>query len=373
MGLDHRRLLPAYLLGAYTVVVAAFASLPMIETAAVKVTIPAQRLDADVTMNGVLDVTSIAASVSESQQGTSSTLSVPPTRATGSVTFSCSPACTKTIHMPAHQLVATTQGWNYQTDKAVDVVPGAAPPAVAVTSVDPGPGGNTSANTVTVIVGFGALPSPAPSTSQLHVTNPQPITGGTAATTTSIVEQSDLDAVQAELTATVNQDLGTALRAKAAGLMVLPIGPPHLDVTSDHNAGDRTPKFTITISGSLNAIAFADSSAEALLKSALQKKVPAGYALTAAPLQWTYLVVPVGGEGNATLSGTISGFVAPKLSATTLSGQLAGATVQEARARLQREAPGSQVEIHANPAGSPWLPLLPNHIDLTLIVVQPAA
>lgn len=369
MGLDHRRLLPAYLLGAYTVVVAAFASLPMIETAAVKVTIPAQRVEANVTLNGALQTAIIDASVSESQQGTSSAIPVPPTWASGSVVFFCSPACPKPVHVPSHQYVATKQGVAYETLATVDVNTGAQA-SVAVFAVEPGPAGNTLANTVTVIGGSGIVPAPAQYPAQLQVNNPQPITGGASATTTLVVQQSDLDAVQAALSAKITQDLDAALRAKAAGLTILPVGPPSLNVSSDHRAGDRAPKFTVTITASASAVAFADSSAQALLRAALQQQVPAGYQLTADPLQWTYLVEPVGG-GNARLAGTISGFVAPKLSPTTLGSQITGATPQEARARLQRDAPGSQVDIHVTPAGSPWLPIIANHITFTLIVVTP--
>jgi hypothetical protein len=369
MGLDHRRLLPAYLLGAYTVLVAAFASLPMIETAAVKVTIPAQRVEANVTLNGALDTATIDASVSESQQGTSTAIPVPPTWASGSVVFFCSPACTIKVHVPSHQYVSTKGGQAYETLATIDVNPGAQVP-VAVFSVDPGTTGNTPANSVVVIGGSGIFPSAGQYPTQFHVNNPQAITGGAGATTMQVVQQSDLDAVQTALTAKITQDLDAALRAKAAGLTILPVGPPTLNVSSDHRAGDRSPKFTVTISASVSAIAFADSSAQALLRAALQQQVPTGYQLTADPLQWTYLVQPVGG-GSARLDGTISGFVAPKLSPAALGSQITGATPQEARARLQRDAPGSQVDIHVTPAASPWLPIIADHINFTLIVVTP--
>src|ERR1700694_1750347 len=150
-------LLPAYVLSAIAVVAAALGSLVIMETATVKLVVPASKLVANVTMKGGpngqdLVTTTIHADVSESQQGTASAIPVPPTFATGQVVFACSPCGTGTQPIP-EGISVSTAGANpihYTTQGRGGIV---APPTSAPgahRAQTPGQGGNTAPKKVDV-------------------------------------------------------------------------------------------------------------------------------------------------------------------------------------------------------------------------------
>jgi len=367
MGTQAPRLVPALVLSAVAVLVAALGSLLYTETASVQISIPPHRLQADATINGGpngpdLKTQHVEASLSENQQGTASINTIAPTYASGQVTFRCERSCTSPQVVSAGQVVGTAGGTQYETQTLARVPVSGSSAAVPVRAINPGAGGNASAGTVTLIV--------KPSFPNLSVTN-TPITGGADARTEQVILQSDFDAVANALTSKVTDDLNAALKAKTPGMTFVLDGPPTLNLTSDYTVGDKTTTFRITVSGSLSAVAFSEDAARGLLRSALEKQVPAGFQLTTDPIQTTYQILRVSSRGNVTISGSAVGFVAPTVATDKLSNQIRGMSVADARRHVQRAVPGAQVEIKTTPPAIYWMPLVTKNIKLT-VVVQPA-
>ncbi len=358
-------LLPAYALSAIAVVAAVLGSLVVMETATVKLVVPASKLVANVTLKGGphgqdLVTTTIQADVRDSQQGTASTLQVAAIPAAGLVTFTCSPCSPNEMPIPFGTTVSTPAGVHY------DVAPASIAPAhtfvqVPIRALVPGKAGNTAANTVTVI------DKPIPN---VKVTNPQPIGGGTDATTNQVIQQSDLDHVQLALTAKVTQDIEAALKAQAEGLNYLTDGQPTLKVTGDHKVGDQVATFNMTIAATLSAVAFSQAQADTLLRGALNQKLPKGFQLTAEPIQTIYQVQRAS-NGDVTIKGTGTGVMVPNVTAGELKARIRGMRVDAARQQLQLLAPGTTVDISIKPS-VPWLPVLEDHINLTIVVVSTA-
>lgn len=357
-------LLPAYVLSAIAVVAAALGSLVVMETATVKLVVPASKLVANVTMKGGphgqdLVTTTIVADISDSEQGTASTVPVPATLATGQVVFTCNP-CSSTTPIPLGTTVSTSAGIHYDvasgevssTHKSV---------TVAAHAVVPGKAGNAAANTVTVI------DKPIPN---VTVTNPQQFAGGTDATTNQMIHQSDLDKVQLELTARVSQDVDAALRAQAEGLNYLTDGQPTLKVTTDHKVGDQVATFNMTIAATLSAVAFSQAQADTIMRNALDQKLPKKFQLTADPIQTVYQVQKPSANGDITIKGTGTGVIVPNVTASELKARIRGMRVDAARQQLQLLAPGTTVDITVKPS-VPWLPVLQDHINLTIVVESP--
>jgi hypothetical protein len=359
-------LLPAYVLSAIAVLAAALGSLVVMETATVKLVVPASKLVANVTMKGGphgqdLVTTTILADISDSQQGTASTIPVLATLATGQVVFTCSPCSTSPTPIPFGTTVSTTAGVHY--DVGSGEVSAAHPSlAVAAHALVSGKTGNTAANTVTVI------DKPI---ANVKVTNPQPFAGGTDATTNQVIQQADLDKVRLELTAKVSQDLDAALKAQAEGLNYLTDGQPTLTVTTDHKVGDQVATFNMTIAAKLSAIAFSQAQADLIMRNALDKSLPKKYQLTADPIQTVYQVQKPSANGDIAIKGTGTGVMVPNVTAGELKARIRGMRVDAARQQLQLLAPGTTVDISVKPS-IPWLPVLQDHINLTIVVESPA-
>jgi Baseplate J-like protein len=362
---SRQPLLPAYALSAIAAVTAILGSLVVMQTATVKLVVPASKLVANVTFKGGphgqdLVTTTIQADVSDSAQGTASTLQVAAIPATGLATFTCSPCSPNEMPIPFGTTVSTAAGVHY------DVAPASiAPPhtfvQVPIRALVPGKAGNTAANTVTVI------DKPIPN---VKVTNAQPIAGGTDATSNQVIQQSDLDHVQLALIAKVTQDIEAALKAQAAGLNYLTDGQPTLKVTSDHKVGDQVATFNMTIMATLSAVAFSQAQADTLLRGALNQKLPKGFQLTADPIQTIYQVQKTA-NGDVTIKGTGTGVIVPDVTPGELKARIRGMRVDAARQQLELLAPGTTVDISVKPS-VPWLPVLEDHINLTIVVVSTA-
>lgn len=365
---NRTQLLRAYLLSAVVVLVAVLGSLLYAETATVKLSVPPQKLVATATLSGKpsggdLKTQHIDATVVQSQVGAASTVQVAPTYAAGQVLFSCSsPKCTG-FTVEAGTLVTTSVSLGYST-QAEAVVTGTRSATVAVRATAPGASWNTAAGTVTII---NNIPG-----SELRVTNPAAITGGTDPRTTQIIQQSDFDSVREALATKVSDALDSALMAKAVQMSYIANGPPVLTVTSNHRVGDAAASFTIIMTGTLGATAFSNSDAQALIRAALDAKIPAGQQLTSDSIQITWQILQTSPNGDITVNGTALGFIAPKLSTDSLRARIRGLSPGDARKSLERAVPGSSVDIHIAPLALPWLPLVVEHITVT-VVVEPAA
>lgn len=349
----------AYLLSATVVLVAAGGSLIVTESASVKVSVPAQSVGAFATLSN-LATQRIAANITESQQGTASTVQINPTYAAGQVVFSCSPGCQNApVTIAQGTLITTAKSLGYTTQASATITPaGSAPVAVRATS--PGAAWNADVNTLTIIANN--------TDPGLKVTNPAAIAGGINARSAQVIQQSDYDAVRNALTVKVTNELGAALNVNAQGMLYVGDPQPVIVVTSDHSVGEEVPSFMIIVSGRIGGTAFAESQAKAMMLAALQAKIPPGHELTNDPVQIIYQSQQPSSNGDVIVVGKVLGFVIPKLSPQSLSSQIRGLSPAEAAKSLQRAAPGSLVEIRISPAAAPFLPIFTGHISLTVIV-----
>ena len=362
MALSRRQLFVAYILSALAVLFAAIGSLLFTETAAVKLSVPPQRVVALVTLAAGLQTQRIHADVTDSQQGTASTVVTNPIYAAGQVVFSCSPACkVAPLTIPQGTLVTTAKSLGYTTQAAVMITTttGSSAP-VAVRATAPGAAWNADPSTLTTVAN-----SPD---ANLHVTNPAAITGGANPRSAQVIQQSDFDAVRNALTVKVNDELAVALKFNSHGMSFVVDGLPVINLTSDHNVGDEIPSFTITMTGTSGAVAFSESQALALIRTALQAKIPAGDELTNDPIQAVYQIGQANANGDVSVTGKASGFAIPRLSQQSLRSQIRGLTPAQAARSLQRTAPGSLIEIRISPSAMPWLPVVADHISLTVVV-----
>lgn len=374
---SKQTLVPAYVLSAIVVVAAVLGSLVLMETATVKLVVPASKLLANVTLKGGppghdLVTTTISAEVTDSMQGTASTTPVPATFASGLIVFTCSPCSANAMPIPVGTTVSTAAGVHYTIQPndpcgsagpcgPMTIVPPHTSVQVQAHAVVAGKAGNAAANTVTVI------DKPIPN---VKVTNPLPISGGADATTTPVIQQADLDRAQLGLTSKVTQDLDAALRAQAGGLAYLGDAQPSIKLTSDHKVGDHVDSFTMTATATQSATAFSQAQADAILHTALNQKLPKGFALTADPIQTSYMVAKPTGASDVTITATGIGVMVPNVTPGELKARIRGMQIDAARKQLQLLAPGTTVDISIKPA-VPWLPVLQDHINLTYIVVTP--
>jgi hypothetical protein len=354
----------AYILSVVVVLVAALGSLLYMETAAVTLSVPPQKLVANVTLSGGqagadLKTQHIEVTVTRAQSGTASVVQVGPTFATGRVMFSCTRCASGVkVRVTEGTLVTNSKSLGYATQAAATVTRTHSA-TVAVRATATGASWNTAKGTITRI---DSTPS-----RNLRVTNPSAISGGADIHPAPVIQQSDFDAVRTELAGTISDALDVALKAKAVQMTYIADGAPVLTVITDHKVGDQVNSFKMTMTGVIGATAFSDNDARALMRTALEAKVPMGQQLTADPIAITWQVQRAGPNGEVTVNGTAVGYVAPALSISTLRARIRGFSPNEARKTLERVVPGATVEIRIAPVPLPWMPLIAEHISITVI------
>ena len=363
---ERPRLLLALLI-ALTVLAAASGSLPLVETARVTVGAPVQTLATNVSIN--LPARHILSETTGSQLGTATVTRGPAQYATGRVTFTyrcvtaivCDP--TQDVRVPEGVVVVSAKSGRYATQaEAVFSGPGQIA-NVPVKAIAPGASANTASHTIKIIENY-------PDPGQFTVDNPDPITAGVDPTVTEVIQQSDIDVVQRDLTARVADHLRATLMGEAPGMDFVADGPPSFNVHTDHAVGDSAPNFTMIITGKVGAVTFSESSAQALVRLALQPFVLPLYRLTTEPIQTSYQVTQVITNGNVTMRVTAVTVAIPTMSAPWLSTKLKGLSVGAAHKEIQREFPGSQVDISLKPVSLPFMPLSAGHIS-PMLVVEP--
>jgi hypothetical protein len=354
----------ATLVTVIVVLAAAGGSLLYAETASVKLSVARQSIEAYVTLSGgptggALQTRRFYASVTDSQQGTASTVQLSPTYASGMVVFRCSPACQRApVIIAQGQLITTANALGYVTQEPATITTNTGAATVSVRAALPGAAWNAGIDSLTTIAGN--------SDSGLKVTNPAAIAGGANARSAQVIQQSDYDAVSKALTDKVNHELGVALFAAAGRADYVGDPWPVTTTTSDHAVGDQTSSFTITMSAKDGATAFSEFDANSIMLAALKAKVPPGQALTNDPVQYIYQSNQVAPNADVIVTGKADGFVLP--TPQSVKSLIRGLSPAEATRSLQRMAPGSQVEIRISPAAVPWLPIIADHISVTVLV-----
>jgi hypothetical protein len=351
------------------VLAAAGGSLLYAETASVKLSVARQSIEAYVTLSGgptggALRTRRFNASVSDSQLGTASTVQLSPTYASGLVVFRCSPACQQVpITIAQGRLITTSNALGYATQEPATITTNTGSATVSVRAALPGAAWNAGIDSLTTIAGN--------SDSGLKVTNPAAIAGGADERSSQVIQQSDYDAVNKALTDRVNHELGVALFAAARGTDYVGDPWPVITTTSDHAVGDETPSFTIKMSAADGATAFFESDANSIMLAALKAKVPPGEELTNDPVQYIYQSNQVAPNAGVIVTGKADGLILP--TPQSVRSLIRGLSSAEAARSLQRVAPGSRVEIRISPAELPWLPIIADHISVTVLVEPPRA
>lgn len=367
--------------GAMVVLAAAAGSLLYLETASVKVTVKPRSIEVVVPLaggpsGGPLTTRRFQASATETQQGFASTVQVGAAYASGFVrfTYNCTTNCVNPeAVMPAGTVVTNSRSFGYATQAAATINSSTGTALVSVRATGVGASWNSAPETVTSIL------STNPYGRDLTVTNPSAITGGDDGRLANVIQQADYDVVRDALTAKVNTELGARLYASSGGSLYVGDSKVAYSVTSDHAVGDETPSFMIKVSGTVGASAFSESQADPMLLAALKAKVPSGQELTNDRVQYIFqgrqVVEPspdVMDTGtDVVVTGKADGFVIAAVTPQSLRSQIKGLSPAEAAASIQRTAAGSRVEIRVSPAAMPWLPLIPEHITVQ-VVVEPA-
>jgi Baseplate J-like protein len=290
--------------------------------------IPAQTIEIPVTTSGEFPATGKR---------------VDKTKATGGVRWTnCDPTAAYTI--PKGSIVRTSGGTGFATDKALFLpVAGVSglPPSlklkcttseVAVTAVNPGPGGNVGARTIRVV--------PARyNRTLITVTNLSATKGGLQQEFPKVV-QKDVDAALVSLKKDLGAQFATSLEnpdGVPPGATVFPstavLGDPVPAPDPATLVGQEVPSFTLSLAATGTVLAVDTSPVEAIAQTSLAAAVGAGHELVDGSMQ-----VKVG-EGVVT-EGLIDFPVAgsarqvPVLDAATLERQVLGLSETEAKSAL---------------------------------------
>ena len=357
-------------LAAALLIAIAGVGLASLESADVRITVPAQKVQAHLELNLAgtpsLDVSHLTVEVTDSAEATASAVTVSPAYATGAVRFQYTcPAigtCPLPWTLPAGALVATFGGVKFETVAAATFTVGSGQrQSVPVRALAVGSAGNQSAGAIEVVVN--QIPG-----RYMQVVNLQATSGGVDGGTRQIVQQADFDAARLALESRITDELGAAMKAKAAGMTYFVDGPPMTSLTSDHSVGDTTSVFTLTMTGTLGSRAFSNKAAAALLRQAMKARLLPGYTLEG-PIQSSFQAAA--GSADAVAADGI-GYAVPGTSSTAIASRLAGTRSSDAVARIRQEFPGSAVWMRTSPLPLPWMPLLSGRIRVTMTIERPS-
>ena len=328
---------------------------------------------------GSIHVRSVSITRSNSQGfKTTGQIVVPLAPATGAVVYTnniTTPGCpgincgSRGIDVPYGQRLMNTNGLEFAQTSAKTTVPwktvnGPGTASVNVVAVIPGPAGNVGSNTITKIDN-----NPY---DKLTVSNPQATGGGTDASSTPQMTESDFDAGRAQLEQSLRQSIaqtlvGSGQQGEKLSETII-YGPPQY--TTDHQPNDKVPTFsgTMTITG--EGVFYNDSDVVKAFQDHLAKLVPNNQQLlTESPIQVQYRILLATSGGNLTFLGSAAAYVAPKLDEAKIRSQIVGRPLAQARFYLER-LPIRSVAIKEQPMALPLMPLLVGRISLHYVVEQ---
>jgi hypothetical protein len=357
-----------YLIGAGVLaIVGLLIGLLYLPSASATLLVSGTAIKQEVTLNGAPGVQAsgdqfatqaIHASESQNLPGTATgQKQIPAQPASGSVSFSynCLLFCDRSKSIPSATTVSTNDGKQYKTQKAVTVSSGSSA-SVPVTAVQPGPGGNTDAHTITNIDKNKDF--------NISVDNPQATSGGADPRTATVIQQSDIDSIKDAYARDAIPRITDQLTSKANGQKLVVVGgQPQVTVTADHKAGDEVSGFGVTLKVTGDGVVFDDKAVKGLLKAALQRKLPQGTQLTN-NLNLTYDPINPAADGGIQLNGHAAGFYTPVFLETAIRSHIKGMSPSKAHAFLQSLPNVVDARVTQRPFGLPWLPLFTSRITL---------
>jgi len=286
---------------------------------------------------------------------------IPAQPSVGEVTFTenCMFLCdSSTTTIPAGVSVSTSDGKRYLTSKAASVASPRGSATVPVKAVTLGPDGNTGAHTITNIDRNRDF--------NLSVDNTQATSGGADPRTATVIQQSDIDSLRDVYAKDAMPRVTDQLNSKAKGAKLVLVGSGvQATAKADHAVGEEVGGFTVAIKVSGDGVTFDEAAVKAMLKAALQRKIPQGSQLTSNGA-FTYDPIDATADGHITLNGHASGFYTPIFIETNIRSQLKGMSPSKGQAFLQSLPNVVDARVTQSPFGLPWLPLFSSRITLKI-------
>ena len=374
-ALPPRDLRPFYAAGAGIVGVLAVVFLALfVPTADVRITVTGTLLKTDMQLIGMQNPVAgtvdhfptqvITSTASQTLQGSATgQKQIPATTASGQAVFTLhcmDPTCLG-ANLPAGLTVKTADNKEFRVPngKGTAIYGRNGSATLPVVAVNTGASSNVAAKTVTIIEG-----NDHPD--ELTVTNPQAMAGGADQRVATVIQQSDLDVVKASLATQLNPKVQDDLTSQAKGKHLVPADQPKVDVTTDHQLGEETSTFNLTMTVSATGVVFDNAVVTRLLQDALKAKVPYGSELTGDQAKITFDVAQATNDGNVTLNGHASGYTVIVFSQPAIRAHIKGHSPSSARAFLEGLPNVVDVSLVQNPIGFPWLPLFSSHIRIQI-------
>jgi Baseplate J-like protein len=219
--------------------------------------------------------------------------------------------------------------------------------SVDIKAVQPGVAGNVGPGQITSIDGnqYACLTG----------VNQAPTAGGTDDQKQTVIQSSDVQSAKAQLEQQVRQAVLDELKKNVQRGETLAPQPTFYNeqFSTDHSAGDPSPRFTATLSLTVEGDYYLTEDVERAFTAQLTSKVPADKQLTTNKVTPTYTVTAAQG-GHLGFNGTANGYIAPKIEIDRVKSQLAGKPAAQAHDVLTR-LPIQRSVI----SQSPPLPLMP--------------
>jgi len=204
----------------------------------------------------------------------------------------------------------------------------------------------------------------------LTVTNPQATGGGTDASSTPQMTETDFDAARAQLEQSLHQGIAQVL---AAGVQngeklsenIIFSAP---NISTDHQPNDTVPSFSATMTVVGEGDYYFDADVTKAFQAYLAQRVPNDQELlTESGTQVTYRLLSASKGGNLTFVGSATAYIAAKLDEAKIRAQIVGRPVTSAKLYLQQLGVQSVV-IKESPMTLPLMPVLSKRIAIHYVV-----
>ena len=204
----------------------------------------------------------------------------------------------------------------------------------------------------------------------LTVTNPQATGGGTDASSTPQMTETDFDAARAQLEQELHQGIAQQL---AAGVQngeklsenIIFSAP---NINTDHQPNDTVPSFSATMTVVGEGDYYFDSDVTKAFQAYLAQRVPNDQQLlTESGNQVTYRLLSASKGGNLTFVGSATAYIAAKLDEAKIRSQIVGRPVTSAKLYLQQLGVQSVI-IKESPMTLPLMPVLSKRIAIHYVV-----
>jgi hypothetical protein len=373
--------IPYVLGGVGVVLILLILFLFVLPSATVQVVIPARAISAVPTITGSTiapastDTASVQTTVQQAQEQQAQQVTstgqkqIPAVPSTGSVVFSYdgNVPFVAQVDFPVGTEVSTDDGKKYLTTADSGPVDhgGGHSGSVPIQARTGGKAGDTAAATIKNITN-NTYPA------NLTVTNAAATSGGVDASQKTVVSQGDQDGVKKslgdQLTLKVKADLQKSAGSQKLLDETLLVA---VDASFDKKPGDEAPNFNATVTVKASQTSLDDAKVKQVIKNALGRTIPHGYAFTDNPPKLEYKLAQHDDKGGVVLNATASGFMQTAINKDDIRSHISGQSIAKARAYIQGNIDSSNVVIKESPSLIPWLPFISSRIDVSTTVQNP--